>query len=303
MTYRIEDFVNRELALAALRSMVRLETEQRILVIHGRDGMGKTCLLKHFREECLKENTACCLFHFAEPSERSYWGIIHSIEEQLGPKRFEHLEQVIAETSELGSWSVAAAESVRHELGASTLDRAVAGGRSGGADFHGPTTVYGDVVGRDQIILMSRSEDPRTQRLIQAHVTAALRDCLTTLSAARPTVILLDSWHEAPEDTRRWLQDHLLSWIVRGELPRAVAAITCKEVPSLDRLPHRAPQFHLQGLPRQAVELYWVEKRHLPSDEVDDVMKYTGGIPNGMIVMAEGRALSLEASVGGGSLP
>lgn len=304
MTYRIEDFVNRDLALTALWSMVRLETEHRILVIHGRDGIGKTSLLKQFREECQREKTACGLLNFAELLDQSYLGVTLDLEEQLGPKGFEHLDQVIAETSELGPWAVVGAESVVPELARSVVEPAIASGRGGGVDFYDQTTVYGDVVGGHQInlIRMSRSEDPRTQRLIRTRVTDALRDCLIAFSAARPVVILLDSWHEALEDTRRWLQDHLLSWIVREELPQVVVAITCKEVPDLERLPRGAPQFRLRGLSRDAVELYWVKKRRLPSDEVDDVIKYTGGIPIGMVVMAELRALSLEASLGQGSL-
>jgi hypothetical protein len=304
MTYRIEDFVNRDLALAALWSMVRLETEHRILVLHGRDGIGKTSLLKQFREECQKERIACGLFNFGELLDQSYLGVTLDLEEQLGPKGFEHLDQVIAETSDLGPWAAVGAESVVSRLGRDVVEPAAASGRSGGVDFYDKATVYGDVVGGDQInvIRMSRSEDPRTQRMIQTRVTDALRDCLIAFSATRPAVILLDSWHEAPEDTRRWLQDHLLSWIVRIELPRAIAVITCKDVPDLNRLPQRTPHFSLQSLPRDAVELYWVKKRQLPSDEVDDVMKYSGGIPNGMVVMAELRTLTLGASLGTGNL-
>lgn len=298
MKFIIEDFVNREEQLTTLWKIIRQEIEQQILLIRGPDGIGKTSLLDEFRAECEEEGIDCARFDFAGSSDQSYMTLVLSMFNQLGPEGFEGLTQTIAESRTLGAWETVPTPPVSARVERPAANPVPPGGRSGGVDFYAPATIHGDVVGRDAyyVTQIIQRDDPLVQQMIQARITAAFRDCLVELTTTRTVVLLLDSWHQATTDIRDWLCRNLLSWILNKKLPDAIAVVAGQELPDLRRPPRRIGRLTLVGLPDEAVRAYWVEKCGLPPEDVPNIIKYSGGLPMLMALLADQRAMATGVS-------
>jgi hypothetical protein len=298
MTLLIEDFVNREEQLATLRKIIRQERDQRILLIRGPKGIGKTYLLDECQAECEAEGTNCARVDFAERSDQNYMTIVLSVWNQLGPEGFEHLTQTIAETRALGAWETVPTAPAAVRVEHSAANPVPSGRRSGGVDFYEAATIHGDVVGRDAyyVTQIIQRDDPWVQQVIQADITAAFRDCLVELTTTRMVAFLLDSWERATTDIRDWLCRNLLKWILDKKLSNALAVVAGTEVPDLGRPMRRSGRLALDRLPDEAVRTYWIEKCNLPPEDVTNIIKYSRGNPMVMALMADERAMALEFS-------
>src|SRR4051794_39972217 len=93
MSLLIEDFVNREEHLDMFRKIVHRELEQRILIVHGPAGIGKTYLLDECRAMCEANEIKYTSIDFAGIQDRSYMAVVQTVWEQLGPQGFEPLLQ------------------------------------------------------------------------------------------------------------------------------------------------------------------------------------------------------------------
>jgi hypothetical protein len=282
MTVLIEDFVNREEHLATLWKIIRREVDQRALLIRGPAGIGKTYLLEECRARCAAERIACMCVDFAATLDRGYLAIVQAMYVQLGSNGFQRLFQAFEVASSQSAWPAPPLAADKPSSG-----------RSGGVDMSGPTTVMGDVAGRDiinYIQQIDRRDDPLVQRRIQSQVTAALHECLVELAATHTLVFLLDSWQDAPTDTCNWLNQNLLSWIVEKQLPQAMVVVAGRAVPDLRGPAPRIRQVALAELPEPAVRAYWVEKYRLPPEDVPNIFKYSGGLPLLVAMMAQRQA-------------
>jgi hypothetical protein len=269
----IEDFVNRETQLDLLWNMVCGKVDQRILLIRGPGGIGKTYLLDECRARCQAEKIACVRIDFDTLLERGYMTIVQMLWDQLGPLGFERLDQALATASNLSPWQV-------------DRDREPP---SGGVAFDGSTTIHGDVVGGNvyNINQASRHDHPMVQQRMQMLVTSALRECLADLAGTYRLVFLIDSWQDVPTDTRDWLRRHLLTWVADKTLSQAVMVIAGRELPDVPGPPPRIRELTLPELPEAAVRSYWVERRGLPAEEVPNVIKLSGGLPLTIYLMAQ----------------
>lgn len=317
MTLLIEDFVNREEQLATLWKMIRQEVDQRVLLICGPDGMGKTYLLDEFRAECEAKGINCACIEFVEGSDQSYMTIVLNVYKQLGPEGFEHLIQTITETRTLGAWETVVTPPVAARVGYPAANPVQHGTRSDGNDFaqqaiHGAKVEGDKIVGHvgdvgpgAQVIIGKQIEatqyyvtqiiqrdDPWVQQMIQADITAAFRDCLIELTTTRTVAFLLDSWERATTDTRHWLRDNLLKWTLDKKLPNALAVVAGTEVPDLGRPMRRIRRLTLAGLPDEAVRTYWIEKCGLPLEDVSYVIKLSNREPYLMALMADRQLVS-----------
>jgi hypothetical protein len=298
MTLLTEDFVNREEQLATLRKIIHQEVDQRILLIRGPKGIGKTYLLDEFRAECEAEGIDCARMDFAERSDQNYMTTVLSVWNQLGPDGFEHLAQTIAGTRALGAWETVPTAPAAVRVEHSAANPVPSGRRSGGVDFYEAATIHGDVVGRDAyyVTQIIQRDDPWVQQVIQADITAAFRDCLVELTTTRMVAFLLDSWERATTDIRDWLCRNLLKWILDKKLSNALAVVAGTEVPDLGRPMRRSGRLALDRLPDEAVRTYWIEKCNLPPEDVTNIIKYSRGNPMVMALMADERAMALEFS-------
>ena len=297
----IEDFVNREDYLTALWKIIRRETDVRLVLVGGSKGIGKTYLLKEIQAECAAaqpDPVACVQVDFAaRPGQINhvYLDVVRSVFTQLGKEGIDRLAKILALTHEfLPTPPVAPPVAAREPVAVATGGN---GGRSGGVDFGGPATIGGDVVGRDVIYQITQviqpgiqRDDPWVQSLIQTKITDAWREHLIEITSARTIVFLFDSWQWAATDVGAWLGQHLLSWILDKTLPGAVGIVAGLERAHDQWPPPRFRPVALPPLPEEAVRIYWVEKRRLPPEDVENIIKYTGGHPQLLALLADRQA-------------
>lgn len=295
MILLIEDFVNREEQLATLWQMVRQEVSQRVLLIYAPTGMGKTYLLDEFQDECQAEGIACARIDFAESADQNYLTIVLQVRSELGTEGFEPLNQAIEKARTDAAWETVPGPTAATRVEGPPAEGGRLSGRGGGVDFRGPATIYGDVIGRDAIYHITQiiqRDDPVVQQVIQADITDAFHECLAELTAARQVVFLIDSWERATTDTGDWLRRHLLKWILDKKLPGAVAAVGGSQVPDLQRPPRGIRRLTLDGLPKEAVHMYWTEKYGLPAEDVPHVIRLSKREPYLLALMADRQLIS-----------
>lgn len=287
MTFRIPDFANREEPLATLWRIVRQETVQRVLLVHGPDLIGKTYLLDEFQQECRAEKIASVLVDFEKRMGQSYLTIITSVANQLGWEGFEHLTQVFKQVRTYSALEASSAPSVADRV--SRLDRNAvpAGGRTGGVDFHAPAEIHRDAVGRDvnYVTQIVQYEDPLVQQTIQSDITSALQKCLVALTTMRDVVFLFDHWDRVNPDTGNWICDTLLNWILENQLPRAAAVVVNPEVPHLHKLFRYIERLRLTYWTDETILMYWVEKCRLPPEALP--AKIYARLPGLLAIMAQ----------------
>jgi hypothetical protein len=141
-----------------------------------------------------------------------------------------------------------------------------------------------------------RQDEQPTQDLIQVLVTAAFQKCLIDLTTTREVVLLLDTWDRSVPSIRNWLSLNLLSWIASKQLPKASAVVAGLQVSDLQRPQRRIERMTLAGLPAEAVEIYWIEKRGLPPKEVEHIIRLTGGHPSTVALLADRQAVPAPPS-------
>jgi len=302
-----DDFVNREPQLEALVEIIRQETEQqaaagparghRLLLITGPKGIGKTYLLAEYKAHCEAEGIDYVWLDLAGSADRPYLQIALSIWPQLDPEGFEPLRQVLNEAPSLGAEQVSTQPPTAREAQAA-LKPALAGGRGGGIDFHGSTIVHGDVVARDAYYIQQiiRRDDPIIEQAIETRITAALRECLVAYTKGNQVIFLCDTWDQAVTEMRRWLLNNLLNWILAGDLPQGFGVLAGTEEPDFGRARRYIRALRLDPLQDEAVETYWIEKLALPDEDVADIIKYSGGNPLLMAMLADQRTIALEHS-------
>jgi hypothetical protein len=103
---------------------------------------------------------------------------------------------------------------------------------------------------------------------VREKITSAFKECLETLAEQKNLVLLLDHWEAANDETRRWLQDELLQWVLDGVPPRLVIVVACELQPNWYQRRRDIAPLEIAELPEAAVRLYWIEKKHLPEDKL-----------------------------------
>jgi hypothetical protein len=311
MSTLIEDFVNYQQERDTFWKMLRREIEPRVLLVHGRGGVGKSYLLDEFRAECIAEAIACVRINFAETAGRNFMALMLSAWDQLGLGPVEDLAQIVATTRLVGAWETmptrvvsaapahipaAGARAPAHTpQAAPSASAAVTLDRSGGVDiYNSNVSVGGDLVGRDKIAnffaQFTMRDDALVQQMIQASSTRLLQARLSELAATRPLAVLLDAWEYATTETQAWLRRELLAWIINQQLPGAVAVVAGRSVPEIHRLQRRVIQLHLDGLSDEATRVYWVEKCNLPPEALPDVRGIASGLPLALALAAQQQA-------------
>src|SRR5574341_504372 len=203
MAFRIWDFVNRDEALATLWKIIRYEIDQRVVLVHGLDNIGKTYLLAEVQQECRADKIASISVDLEERAGQSYLTIVESVGNQLGWEDFGPLIQTFKEVRTYDTSGGVPSSPLADQVRETDARVASVGERSGGVDLHGSADVHRDVVGRDvnyitQIVLY---EHPLVQERIRFEVTGSFQQCLAKITARREVVFLLDTWNKANSDT------------------------------------------------------------------------------------------------------
>lgn len=305
-----EDFVDRAAELQTFWEMVRPQSDQRLLLIQGLRGMGKTYLLNEYRAQSEAAGLAHAWVDFDDSANRDHVPIVAlRIWRQLQLGSFQEFLQIMADYRTSSRRRVAEAVGAGRVSGAEAPSPA---GRGNGHSPQAPDTASDDgsagdrivaelgnvgagaqvAVGKEiemvsQFIVNFQRDDPFVRQAVQDSLTTALAQRLSDRAQTGTTLFFFPHWDKTKTATGEWLRRELLGWILDGTLPNAVAVIAGLDVPDLGRLPHRIRWLTLQELPDEAVRTYWVEKCGLPAADVPIVTEISGGIPLAMYAAAE----------------
>jgi hypothetical protein len=277
---------------------LRQQSNQRILLVAGVQGVGKTYLLGEYKAECAAEGVVCIQIDFADSANHTYLGLIRLVRNEFPSDDFAHLDEIIRQTRNLGRWESVPPAVLAPVASLPSLRPEQPGARSGGVDFAAPAEVGRDVAGRDinYIFQIIQRDDPVVQAEVQDRITGAFLECLAAYTTTQPIAFLFDSWELAPTAIRDWINARLLLWILERRLPVSIAVIAGSQLPDFRRTPRRIQQLTLQHLSEEEVRIYWVEKRGLPPEDVAQVFRLTRGLPGAVALLADVQTLPAPVS-------
>jgi len=277
------DFIDRVQQLGDLGDIAR-NVEKRIVLVVGRRQIGKTSLLKEFRDSTRSQDFTCFYYDLAtrppdlDNEEKPFFlAIADEILLQLEPQGMEvtQLESDIAAArhmraprSHMEQLSDARAMLDRH-LGKrrAGVQETTGARREGGIDFHGGTAISdSQFAARDQYIFeKSRDESEEVQAAAKGLVTESLKKTLTAFTSQRCVVFLFDHWKRSNDDTRLWLiHSSFFNWVRYRQFPKAVLVIASDQVEDWYEASRDYATIKVAELPLEAVIVYWVDRMHLP---------------------------------------
>jgi len=180
-----EDFVDREDELNLLWQLARGRLPQRVCVVSGPDGIGKTYLLQEFSEECAAHGLVVGRVMPDLTQNLNAMNIVLRLWEDLELGDVGELYHKVA----LGR----AERHIQYVPAPEVSGKQVAVSVSGPPSFYGPV-ITGKVIGNVETVLeLSLNDDPASRREVQAVVTPFLKERLAASCQSRQVVLLLDS--------------------------------------------------------------------------------------------------------------
>jgi len=184
------EFVNREKQWLGFLKMINGETLKQIMIIEAPEQMGKTWLIQKMEHEATRRAIPLSLWDFTRRYSWNYLSLVRLARDRIGPEYFNHMTEVINNSTSLGPFPYA-------QEGA---------GRSRHADS--PRDNFGDVQADSDIV----------RRNSEMQITDAFLKCLDALSMGQRVLFLLDAVEQAPEESMRWVVHNLLEqgWSYRA---------------------------------------------------------------------------------------
>jgi hypothetical protein len=283
MDIYIEDFVNREEALTAIWNSVTSAAKERVWLIAGDTGIGKSYLLDECWARGRAQRLLCLRFDLHDARLRTVPALIMQLAEQLGAARAAHTLAAAEQATALAQPAGTGAPSDSSDVIAAQIDGIAQGSLV--AVGKGITQISGHVV--TYVTQHVRYDDPWVQQQMRLRLTQALRTDLAALQPLETALLLIDGWSAANSEVREWLCSQLLEWVAAGETPQVCAAVA--ETDSLPDIafPGRVGRMTLHALAASAVEEYWVKRRKLPAVELSGAYKFSGGVPLVLALIAD----------------
>lgn len=290
-----QEFVNREEERAAFTALLG-HRSQRILLLYGPSGIGKSFMLHYLKRDVSEPQTLISVVDLrADPSLSMAERLLARLREQLGGAFAEQLGQVELQIQQelLAGLGAQAGQSVAAGL--------AAGGQTpkGGVTVSGQTLkVGGDVVGGDKITIQNASivlnpggGGDLLRAEAQTRRNTAFRQALSVLLGERRLILFLDHFEEATQEVAEWARQQLLGphldglegfanlWLIVGgqRVPLQEEAAQWRHI-------LRARQ--LGPLPEEAIRAFWTEKRGLDAASLIFAIQASGGNPQLLTMMA-----------------
>jgi hypothetical protein len=272
---------------------------QRILLLQGAEGMGKSCLVQRLRHECRQRQlrTALLDFRSSAPLDQPDQ-VIRQLRTEIGGVFARQLEQVETQIRQDFA-SVAAAPLLMNWLGGG--GPAPAGGHR--INLSGQVEVGGDVVGGDKItianptiVLNPNGGFDLGQAEAQTRRSTAFRAALAAALATEPLVLFIDHFEKASTEAKLWLRQHILGLHLEGTgngtdgFDKLWIVAAGRSVPLQEETASWRDRLQLQPLapfPNDIIAAFWVEKRGRRAEDIPVIARVSAGIPGLLDIMAD----------------
>lgn len=235
--------------------------DQRIFCLQAEDGWGKSWLLGRLYLDTDNDRWIKAFVDLGNTKIKDEAALLESISEEMGGSISEQMSRV-----------------VRTPMGRIDI-------RS-----EGDTIIQGDVAVNKVVVnhqgesdhISVEVQDPRGFKLRVDNLTDALIAGLKTLPPGTLALLFLDRFEKATNTMYDWLVDQLFTGVRDGKYPNLILVVTsAKPFGFLENRDWRytATQLTLGGLPEDSVREYWLQKRHLPEEDLQTILKLlrTGG--------------------------
>ena len=302
-----DDFVNRQAEIGLFKDWLDAHS-QRILLLHGPNGIGKTSVLRRLRAGIGADGTQSPLVDFrADRTLSEGEHVIQRLRETIGGAFAQSLAQAEAAIQQdLGSALYGGPALVQGAAQAAALYQGAlyqgaaqaTGSGAGGVWIPGQVKVGGDIVGGDKIVfnnspiivdpaggLALMRDEVRTRR------NTAFRAALAAANERQRLVLFVDHYEEATEEVATWLRRQVLGLHIDGdgEFANLWIVVSGRKVPlqdEVDRWRSVLTDLSLGPLDNEAIYLFWVEKRGLDPANVAVVGRLSAGYPQLLYLMA-----------------
>jgi hypothetical protein len=288
---RLDSFVNR--IEERDRFCELLSTgEKPIMIVWGKNGLGKTWLLEWMMHECAQRQLVKSELVWDETRKYEEYGIMRKIRDDVDPSYFKPFTDLISYYTEPQY----------------KLQIIVEGDLSVANKAEFVESKFNDLVGvmiKDNEISFPRTDIqvPMEERLIR--LTDLFIPSLAAATKDRPLWIFFDVFDRrmSPE-TRKWIQNELFAAILDGKLPNVKVVMSINRKPSPDgNFLDFVEEASLQPFERQYVEEYLLKRgvdERLGVDEkrragmVDVIMAEAEGVPLKVAKLVAGVIKMLE---------
>jgi hypothetical protein len=274
----LSPFLDRDTEIATFRQMLD-HSENRILLLQGPQGMGKSWLLNDMRRICHECGVASVLVDFSSPVLAQPDRVIRHLRERIGGRFAERISE--AEMRLQRDFSItdgSLAYQARDFVRSVPMGLQAAGA---GAAIGSSVEVGRDFVGRDAITI---SNSPITiypggsaalaSEEIEARRNITLHDALIDLLKQQRLVIFFDQYDNATDLVKQWLRYQVLAWQLDGleEFRGLWTVIAGESLPLSDDISHgqrTVRRLAVGPLPSEDLHLYWI-KQHGLSEQILD---------------------------------
>ena len=302
MACDLYEFVNRKAEIDTF-SQLLAHRRQRILLLHGLPGIGKSCTIRRLRRVCRNHPnllTALVDFGSRRPLSQVKQVMEHLREQIRGPFAQQLAQVELQIQREFGGLMGMAPSAETFSSMFSTV------GDSGNVFLSGQVSVGGDVVGGNKLTISNSSLifNPAggtafAQSEIDTRRNMAFRQALSSLLMKQKVVLFVDHFEKATEEVAAWLQQHLLEPLLEGEeeFRNLWLVIAGDRVPLQDeayRWRHVVRSQKIGPLMEDAIRAFWVEKRNLDPSALMFVQQATLGKPDLLFMIANNFAFSMQ---------
>ena len=274
--------------------------EKSIIIVWGKDGLGKTFLMDWMVHECAQRALAKAELVWSNSRKYDPYGVMRRIRDELGVlKYFSHFTELINYYTDPGSTNLSKPLKVVTQGNMSIAEK---------AEFiNSQVRDIANVIIKDSMIVVPRQDIgvPMEERLIR--LTDLFIPSLAAATEKKPCWIFLDvpsnKKHFFPE-VKSWLWDELFSSVVKGKLPNVGIVMCVAPKPSRDpRFLTSVEEASLQAFDRRHVKEYMElcgmnetlgvgEERRLGM--LDAIMWQTKGVPKEVALMVDGMVKDLK---------
>lgn len=292
--HNLKHFVNRETEIDSFVFLLA-DAEQRIFLLHGEEGVGKSCLIHLARRDHARREMQAVFVDFrqsrrlgAEPD-----AVIHFLGDRLGPPLSSALEPfldapppALPDAEALAQWEQTLTRSLAQAVAAA---RSAAGSGlsiGGNVEIEGGDLVVGDKFVFQLPPLLTHWGDSRRagqERRAQAR-SQSFQRALRMLSDQQPVILYFDHCDEAEPPVRAWLEKELVGLLFDPVETTANLWIVLigRQMPLQAEAQALAPILRAQEvkpLSPAVVARYWEEKRGLSPQKTAQAIEFSRGNP------------------------